>query len=141
MQNGQYLPDQPGPLEGTRVIDMTRLAAGNMLTHLLADFGAEVIKVERPSVGDDLRRFGDEEVWWKEYARSKKSFTLNFRSEDGEKLLRELIAKSDMLVENFVPGTMEKWGLGPDDLLEINPDLIIAGVRPVPMPINPGSAP
>ena len=60
MQNGQYLPDQPGPLEGTRVIDMTRLAAGNMLTHLLADFGAEVIKVERPSVGDDLRRFGDD---------------------------------------------------------------------------------
>lgn len=128
MQNGQYLPDQPGPLEGTRVVDMTRLAAGNMLTHLLADFGAEVIKVERPGVGDDLRRFGDEEVWWKEYARSKKSFTINFRSEDGEKLLRELIAKSDMLVENFVPGTMEKWGLGPDDLLEINPDLIIARV-------------
>jgi len=128
MQNGKYLPDQAGPLEGTRVVDMTRLAAGNMLTHLLADFGAEVIKVERPGVGDDLRRFGDEEVWWKEYARSKKSFTLNFRSEDGEKLLRELIEKSDMLVENFVPGTMEKWGLGPDDLLKINPDLIIARV-------------
>ena len=128
MQNGEYLPDHSGPLDGIRIVDMTRLAAGNMVSHLLADFGAEVIKIERPGVGDDLRRFGDEEVWWKEYARSKKSFTLNFRSEEGETLLWELLEQSDMLIENFVPGTLEKWGLGPDALFERNPDLIIVRV-------------
>lgn len=128
MQNGQFQPEATGPLDGTRVVDMTRLAAGNMLTHMLADFGAEVIKIERPGVGDDLRRFGDEEVWWKEYARSKKSFTLNFRSEQGGKLLEELVSQSDMLFENFVPGTLEKWGIGPDHLLTLNPDLIIIRV-------------
>lgn len=128
MQTREYEPGAIGPLHGVRVVDMTRLAAGNMLTHLLADFGAEVIKVERPSVGDDLRRFGDEGVWWKEYARSKKSFTLNFRSDEGAKLLDELLGKSDVLVENFVPGTLEKWGMGPDVLLEKHPDLIIVRV-------------
>ena len=128
MTNGQYQPDASGPLHDVRVVDMTPLAAGNMLTHMLADFGAEVIKIERPGVGDALRRFGKSDVWWKEFARSKKSFTLNFRSEDGEKLLLDLIAKSDMLVENFVPGTLEKWGLGPDRLWEINPNLIIVRI-------------
>ena len=128
MQTSQYKPDAIGPLDGVRVVDMTRLAAGNMLTHLLADFGAEVIKIERPGVGDDLRRFGDEGVWWKEYARSKKSFTLNFRSDEGAELLGELLAKSDVLVENFVPGTLEKWGMGPEVLQETYPDLIIVRV-------------
>ncbi|MCY4189884.1 MAG: CoA transferase [Rhodospirillaceae bacterium] len=128
MQNGEYWPDAAGPLKGTRVIDMTRLAAGNMLTHLLADFGAEVIKIERPGVGDDLRRFGDEGVWWKEYARSKKSFTLDFKSKEGRKLLFELVARSDVLVENFVPGTLEKWGMGPAEFLRDNPDLIVIRV-------------
>ena len=128
MTNADYQPDASGPLHDVRVVDMTRLAAGNMLTHRLADFGAEVIKIERPGIGDDLRRFGKSDVWWKEFARSKKSFTLNFRSEDGEKLLLDLIAKSDMLVENFVPGTLEKWGLGPDRLWEVNPGLIIVRI-------------
>ncbi|MEM8689853.1 MAG: CoA transferase, partial [Pseudomonadota bacterium] len=128
MQISQYRPHMTGPLHGVRIVDMTRLAAGNMLTHLLADFGAEVIKVERPGIGDDLRRFGDEGVWWKEYCRSKKSFTLNFRSEEGAELLDQLLAKSDVLVENFVPGTLEKWGMGPDVLLEKHPDLIIVRV-------------
>ena len=123
-----YRPDALGPLHDIRVVDMTRLAAGNMVTHMLADFGAEVIKIERPGVGDDLRRFGKSDVWWKEYSRSKKSFTLDFRSPDGEHLLRELIAKSDILVENFVPGTLEKWGLGPEQLLEINPNLLIVRI-------------
>jgi formyl-CoA transferase len=128
MHENEYQPDASGPLRGTRVIDMSRLAAGNMLTHMLADFGAEVIKIERPGVGDDLRRFGEAGVWWKEYARSKKSFTLNFRSEKGSQLLNELVACSDVLVENFVPGTLEKWGIGPDELLRINPNLIIVRV-------------
>lgn len=128
MQNGEYQPDAEGPLTGVRVVDMTRLAAGNMVTRMLADFGAEVIKIERPGVGDDLRDFGEGHVWWKEYARSKKSFSLNFRSEEGTKLLLELVAKSDMLVENFVPGTLEKWGLGPDELWKMNSDLVIVRV-------------
>ncbi|MEM7426192.1 MAG: CaiB/BaiF CoA-transferase family protein [Pseudomonadota bacterium] len=128
MPTCQYQPGATGPLDGIRVVDMTRLAAGNMVTHLLADFGAEVIKVERPGVGDDLRRFGEAQVWWKEYARSKKSFTLDFRSEDGAKLLDRLISQSDVLVENFVPGTLEKWGIGPDVLLGKHPDLIIVRV-------------
>jgi len=81
MQNGEYWPDAEGPLAGVRVVDMTRLAAGNMVTRMLADFGAEVIKIERPGIGDDLRDFGEGRVWWKEYARSKKSFTLDFRQE------------------------------------------------------------
>lgn len=128
MQPGRYQADARGPLDAIRVIDMTRLAAGNMVTHMLADFGAEVIKIERPGVGDDLRHFGEAGVWWKEYARSKKSFTLNFRSDKGAVLLNELVACSDVLVENFVPGTLEKWGIGPDELLRINPNLIIVRV-------------
>ncbi len=128
MQNGRYRPDAKGPLDGVRVVDMTRLAAGNMVTHMLADFGAEVVKVERPGSGDDLRDFGEGRVWWKEYARSKKSFTLNVRSPEGAGLLHELVARSDMLVENFVPGTLEKWGLGPEALWQTQPGLVIVRV-------------
>lgn len=113
------------PLSGLRVLDLTRLAAGNMLTHMLADFGADVIKVERPGVGDDLRRFGKHESWWKEYSRSKRSLSLNLRAEEGQVVLLKLVRTADVFVENFVPGTLEKWGLGPDELLERNPDLLI----------------
>ena len=128
MQNGEYWPEAEGPLAGVRVVDMTRLAAGNMVTRMLADFGAEVIKIERPGIGDDLRGFGEGRVWWKEYARSKKSFTLDFRQEEGAALLNDLIARSDMLVENFVPGTLEKWGLGPEELWKTQPGLVIVRV-------------
>lgn len=126
--NTPYQPDAKGPLNGLRVVDMTRLAAGNMLTHMLADFGAEVIKIERPGVGDDLRRFGEAESWWKVYARSKRSLSLNFRSDEGREILEKLVATADILCENFVPGTMEKWGLGPDEMLAINPSLIFVRV-------------
>ncbi len=128
MQYGKYKPDAKAPLDGVRVVDLARLAAGNMVTRMLADFGAEVIKVERPGIGDDLRGFGEGGVWWKEYARSKKSMTLNFRRPEGEAILRDLVARSDMLVENFVPGTLEKWGLGPEELWRVQPDLIIVRV-------------
>ena len=128
MQDGQYQPDAEGVLTGIRVVDMSRLAAGNMMTRMLVDFGADVIKIERPEIGDDLREFGEGHVWWKEYARSKKSFSLDFRSDEGAKLLLELVAVSDMLVENFVPGTLEKWGLGPEALLKVNPDLVIVRI-------------
>lgn len=123
-----YAPDAIGPLNGVRVADLTRLAAGNMLSHMLADFGAEVIKIERPGVGDDLRRFGNGGVWWKVYARSKKSMTLNLKSDEGKDLLLRLVEKSDVLIENFVPGTLEDWGLGPDALWARRPDLIIARI-------------
>ena len=123
-----YQPDAKGPLAGHRVIDMTRLAAGNMMTHMLADFGAEVIKIERPEKGDDLRRFGEAEAWWKVYARSKKSLSLNFRSDEGREILLSLIRTADVLAENFIPGTMEKWDLGPDDLWKYNDRLIYARV-------------
>lgn len=123
-----YTPNAQGPLHGLRVVDMTRLAAGNMLTHMLADFGAEVIKIERPGVGDDLRRFGEAESWWKVYARSKRSLSLNFRSDAGREIFLKLVGTADILVENFVPGTLEKWALGPDDLWQTNERLIIARI-------------
>lgn len=123
-----YTPDAKGPLTGLRVVDMTRLAAGNMMTHMLADFGADVIKIERPGKGDDLRRFGEAESWWKVYARSKRSMELDFRSEAGRAVLDKLIASADILCENFVPGTLEKWGMGPDELWRANEKLIIVRV-------------
>lgn len=123
-----YQPDATGPLHGLRVVDMTRLAAGNMLTHMLADFGADVIKVERPGSGDDLRRFGEEESWWKVYARSKRSLALNFRTEEGREILLKLIETADILCENFIPGTLEKWELGPEALWRTNENLIIVRV-------------
>ena len=116
------------PLSGLRVLDLTRLAAGNMLTHMFADFGADVIKIERPGVGDDLRRFGKHESWWKEYCRSKRSLSLNPRSEEGQEILLKLVETADVFVENFVPGTLEKWGIGPDVLMATNPDLVIVRV-------------
>ena len=116
------------PLSDVRVLDLTRLAAGNMVTHMLADFGADVIKVERPGVGDDLRRFGKQESWWKEYSRSKRSLSLNPRSDEGQEILLKLVEKADVFVENFVPGTLEKWGIGPEVLSAKNPDLVIVRV-------------
>lgn len=123
-----YKPNAIGPLHGMRVVDMTRLAAGNMLSHMLADFGADVIKIERPGTGDDLRRFGEDESWWKVYARSKRSMSLDIRSEEGLEVLTKLIKSADILCENFVPGTLEKWGLGPEVLLGHNDKLIIVRI-------------
>lgn len=126
--NTPYAPDAQGPLHRLRVVDMSRLAAGNMMTHMLADFGAEVIKIERPGRGDDLRHFGEAEAWWKVYARSKKSLTLNFRSPEGRDILLKLIDTADVLVENFVPGTLEKWDLAPEVLWARNDRLIVARI-------------
>ena len=98
------------------------------MTHMLADFGAEVIKIERPGIGDDLRRFGEAESWWKVYARSKRSLSLDFKSDDGRDVLEKLIRTADILCENFVPGTLEKWGLGPEDLWALNDNLIVVRV-------------
>jgi crotonobetainyl-CoA:carnitine CoA-transferase CaiB-like acyl-CoA transferase len=118
------------PLKDIRILDLSRLVAANMLTHVLADFGAEVVKVERPKVGDDLRHWRVEgiETYWKVYARNKKSLTLNLKSDAGREILLRLVRNSQVLVENFTPGTLESWNLSPEVLLEHNPDLIIVRV-------------
>ena len=115
------------PLENFRILDLSRLAAGNMVSHMFADFGADVIKVEKPGKGDDLRNWQVNDVahWWAVYSRNKRSITLNLKEEEGLKLLKELVKSADVFIENFVPGTLEKWGVGPDKLLELNKNLII----------------
>ena len=115
------------PLENIRILDLSRLAAGNMVSHMFADFGADVIKVEKPGKGDDLRNWKVNDIahWWAVYSRNKRSRALNLKEEEGLKLLKELVKSADVFIENFVPGTLEKWGVGPDKLLELNKNLII----------------
>ncbi len=115
-------------LNGLRVIELGQLLAGPFCGQLLGDMGAEIIKVEPPGEGDPMRVWGqgEEKVQWEVVARNKKSVSANLRIEAGQTLVRKLIATADILVENFKPGTMEKWGLSPDSLLAENPGLIIA---------------
>ena len=123
-------PNAKGPLDGVRVLDMTRLVAGNMLSLQLADFGAEVIKLEMLPKGDPLRAWNANGIQtnWKVYGRNKKSVSLNFREKDGLDLLLKLDESTDVFVENMKPGRIEEMGIGPDVLLERNPDLVIARV-------------
>jgi len=125
-----YRPSASAPLDGVRVLDLSRLVAGNALTHVLADYGAEVIKIERPGKGDDLRnwRVNGISVHWKVYSRNKKSITLNPRDEKGRNLLLRLVDDAQVLVENFLPGKLEEWNLGPKILLERNPGLVIVRI-------------
>jgi crotonobetainyl-CoA:carnitine CoA-transferase CaiB-like acyl-CoA transferase len=122
-------PAATGPLAGVRVLDLSRLVAGNMLSLQLADFGADVIKVEPPA-GDPLRdwRDGGKELHWKTYARNKRSIVLNFRHDGAKDALLRLVASADVLIENFRPGTLEEMGLGPDVLHGKNPGLVIVRV-------------
>src|SRR5499425_2121165 len=122
-------PTATGPLDGIRMLDLTRLVAGNMLSLQLADFGADVIKVEPPS-GDPLRdwRDGGHELHWKTYARNKRSIVLNLRHAGAKAALLRLVATADVLLENFRPGTLEEMELGPAVLLKANPSLIIVRV-------------
>lgn len=117
-----------GALSDIRVIEMGQLLAGPFCGQLLGDMGADVIKLEPPGAGDPMRLWGqgDEKVQWEVIGRNKRSVTCNLRIPEGQALARRLIAKADVLVENFKPGTLEKWGLGPDVLLKENPGLIIA---------------
>ena len=120
------------PLEGVRILDLgTRIAAPFAAT-LLADFGAEVIKVEQPGVGDFMRTIGPFEdgysLWWAVEGRNKKSITLDLRKPAGQELLKRLAAESDVVVENFQPGTLEGWNVGPDVLRAINPRLVVSRV-------------
>jgi crotonobetainyl-CoA:carnitine CoA-transferase CaiB-like acyl-CoA transferase len=118
------------PLAGLRAIDLSRLVAGNMLSLQLADFGAEVIKIEDPGKGDPLRawRTQGHSLHWKVYARNKKSVALNLRAPEALALLRDLIATADVLIENFRPGTLEEMGLAPADLMARTPRLIVVRV-------------
>jgi crotonobetainyl-CoA:carnitine CoA-transferase CaiB-like acyl-CoA transferase len=115
-------------LKGLRVIEMGQLLAGPFCGQLLGDMGAEVIKVEPPGAGDPMRVWGqgEEKVQWEVVARNKKSVSANLRIAEGQELVRKLIATADILIENFKPGTMEKWGLSPQTLLAAQPGLIIA---------------
>ena len=125
-----YRPDAIGPLDGIRVLDLSRLVAGNIVSHVLADFGAEVVKVEAPGRGDDLRawKVADVATYWKVYSRSKKSITLDLRHDEGRELLLRLAETAQILIENFVPGRLERMGLAPERLHEANPRLVIVRV-------------
>ena len=117
------------PLRGIRVIEVGQLLAGPFAGTLLAYFGAEVIKVEPPGEGDPIRgwRLLDNDgtsFWWRSLGRNKKSLTLNLRSPEGREVLGQLLDDADVLIENFKPGTMEKWGLGPEAVKATNPGLI-----------------
>jgi formyl-CoA transferase len=122
----------PQPLAGIRVLELGNYIAAPTAGRLLADFGAEVIKVERPGTGDELRNWrlykGTTSMLFRTINRNKKSIALNLRSETGRQVIMKLVAESDVLLENFRPGTLEKWGLGPEVLNEINPRLVIARI-------------
>ena len=117
-----------GALSDIRVIEMGQLIAGPFCGQLLGDMGAEVIKLEPPGAGDPMRLWGqgEDKVQWEVIARNKKSVSLNLRVPGGQAIARQLIASADVLVENFKPGTLEKWGLAPADLQRENPRLIVA---------------
>ena len=130
LQRIEFAPDAPVPLSGIRVVDLSRLVAGNMVSLQLADQGAEVIKIEDPKVGDPLRawRWKGQSLYWKVYARNKKSLALNLRPRAGRDVLLDLLATSQVLIENYRPGTLEQMGLGPDVLWARNPKLIIVRI-------------
>ena len=127
-------PTKPirGPLQGVRVLELGQAIAGPFAASFLAWFGAEVIKVEPPGTGDPLRSWRvvreGTSLWWYAMARNKKCVTLNLRVPEGQRLARELAARVDVVVENFRPGTLEKWGLGYQDLKRVNPRLILARI-------------
>ena len=122
-----------GPLTGLRMIEMGQLLAGPFCGQLMADFGCEVIKIEQPKLGDPMREWGREKaggksLWWPIVARNKKSITLNARVPEGQEIIKQLVKKSDFLLENFRPTTMEKWNLGYEQLSAINPGIIMIRV-------------
>lgn len=122
-----------GALEDLRVIEMGQLLAGPFAGQLFADFGADVVKLEPPGVGDPMREWGREKphgksLWWPIVARGKRSVTCDLRTPEGQQIVKDLVGKADVLIENFRPGTLERWNLSPDLLWEINPKLVILRV-------------
>jgi crotonobetainyl-CoA:carnitine CoA-transferase CaiB-like acyl-CoA transferase len=122
-----------GPLQGIRVVELGTLVAGPFMGRMLADFGADVIKVELPAQGDPLRdwgahRYKNRALWWPVQARNKRLITLNLNLPEGQVLCRRLLESADVLIENFRPGTLERWGLSPEELWTVNPRLVIARI-------------
>jgi formyl-CoA transferase len=125
--------DGPGPLAGVRVLELGMLLAGPFAGRLLGDMGAEIIKIEPPGQPDPLREWGKaryegRSLWWPVQSRNKKCCTLDLRVERGQQLLLSLVEHADVLLENFRPGTLERWNLGPERLHEVNPRLVVARV-------------
>lgn len=120
------------PLDGLRVIEVGQLLAGPFAGTMLGYFGAEVIKVEPPETGDPIRRWrklrNGQSLWWSSLGRNKKCVTIDLKSDRGRELMRKLVDTADVIIENFKPGTMEKWGLGPDEFKQSNPGLIYARI-------------
>jgi crotonobetainyl-CoA:carnitine CoA-transferase CaiB-like acyl-CoA transferase len=124
---------EDGPLSGLRVLEFGQLLAGPYVGTLLSDFGADVVKIEAPGAGDAMRDWGrlrhnDHSLWWSVLARNKSSVTLNLREERGQEIAKRLVATADVVLENFRPGTMEKWRLGPEDVHAVNPGCVYARV-------------
>ena len=119
-----------GPLAGLKVVEIGQLIAGPFCGQLMGDMGAEVIKIEPPGKGDPMREWGRGEIplWWEVIARNKKSVSADLRTREGQDLARRLILRADVLIENFRPGTVEGWGLGPEQLLALHPRLIVVRV-------------
>ena len=122
----------PGALQGVRVVEMGQLIAGPFCGKTLAEFGADVVKIEPPGSGDPLRQWrlikDGTSVWWQVQSRNKRSVALDLRQPEGQQLARDLIAQADVLIENFRPGTLEAWGLSPDTLLALNPRLVMVRI-------------
>ncbi|MDP1581695.1 MAG: CoA transferase [Candidatus Didemnitutus sp.] len=129
LKRRDYAPDASGPLDGVRILDLSRLFAGNVLTQVLGDFGAEVIKIEPPE-GDTLRAWQTNGVstHWKIYSRNKKSLALDLRRPEAIDLIRRLVPTATLFIESFRPGILEKMGLAPADLLALNPKLVITRI-------------
>jgi formyl-CoA transferase len=132
-ERGASRAEGPGPLAGVRVIELGMLLAGPFTGRLLGDMGAEIIKVEPPGQPDPIREWGKaryegRSLWWPVQSRNKKCVTLNLRTDRGQELLLELVKRSDVLVENFRPGTLERWNLGWERLSEVNPRLVLCRV-------------
>lgn len=123
------MTDTPLPLEGVRVLDIATVIAGPGICARLGDFGADVIKIEHPKIGDTTRNLGWKvqgvSLWWKHISRNKRPITLNLSHPEGAEIFLKLVATSDVLVESFRPGTLEKWGLPPSRIFEVNPKIII----------------
>ena len=132
LTNETCTPEPSKPLAGIRVLEMGQLIAGPFAGCMLAYFGAEVVKIEPPRTGDPLRNWrvlkDGTSLWWRAMGRNKKCITLNLREPRGRELARALALRSDVLIENFRPGTMEKWGLGPEELRTESPDLVYTRV-------------
>ena len=121
------------PLDDIRILDMSRIMAGPWAGQLLGDYGADVVKIERPDCGDDTRQWGPpwlggESAYFLSANRNKRSVTVNIAVEAGQEIIKALVQQADVLIENYKVGTLAKYGLGPDDLLNLNPQLIYCSI-------------